>query len=106
MGCERGDGWTKERDGVLRSMVRDDMSTRAIAKALNLHQTQVVRRIAKLGLREPQVEETKTAAPHIERYRSARRGFHVPAHLEDSYYELLKTGVPIAEACRRLGIEK
>lgn len=106
MGCARGEGWGKERDDALRSMVRDGKSTRVIAKEMNLHKTQVIRRIKKLGLRDEEVQETKPVAPHVQKYKLARRGFHVPAHLEGQYYELLKTGAPIAEVCRRLGIEK
>jgi DNA-binding transcriptional MerR regulator len=41
---------------------------------------------------------------HLEKYHQARRGFHLPDHLENQYFDLLKTGIPTVEAARRLGI--
>jgi len=41
---------------------------------------------------------------HLVDYHRARRGFHVPAHLNDEYTDLLKTGVSIVEAGRQLGL--
>lgn len=41
---------------------------------------------------------------HLESFYRARRGFHVPDHLNDEYFRLLKAGVPIAETARRLGL--
>lgn len=103
---EKGNGWTRERDEALRVMAASKMSTRAIGNALGLSHVIIVRRIKALGLRSEEQPSSAARPNHIADYKRARRGFHVPAHLEAEYYELLKTGVPIAEACRRLGIAR
>lgn len=96
--------WTDERDAALRTMVGNQISTRSIAAALGLHQTQIVRRIKVLKLKEAPPPKS-TAPDHIVKYQRVRRGFHVPPHLEAEYHQLLKSGVSIAEICRRLNIK-
>ncbi|CCF19102.1 protein of unknown function [Pseudorhizobium banfieldiae] len=100
--------WDRESDKALLAMVKSGMSHRSIAKEMGINHPQVSRRLAKL--REQEAEKSATnqlvIGKHLPSYKAARRGFHVPAHLEPQYFELLKSGVPIAEACRRLGINK
>jgi DNA-binding MarR family transcriptional regulator len=88
--------------------VNEGKSARAIAKLLGVSHTLVSRRIKDLELLEAPADrgQLSPAATHIERCRDARRGFRVPPHLEAEYFELLKKGLPITEACRQLGIEK
>jgi IS30 family transposase len=98
--------WTKDLDDALRAMLTAGMTTRAIGEALGMTQSTVTRRINATRMRANTGQVV--AAPigsHLTRYKEARRGFSVPKHLELDYYELLKTGLPIVEARRRLGIE-
>ena len=99
--------WTKDRDDALRIMLAAKMTTRAIGEAMGLTQSMVARRIKATGLRTglDSLPAERVKPDHIADYKKARRGFVVPEHLEHQYYELLKTGVPIVEARRRLGIE-
>lgn len=102
MGADKD--WDKV-DKEIRRMHAARLSTRAMARHLGLYKTQVIRRIKKLGLDEERAEPKVNQRPdHIADYKRARRGFDVPAHLENQYFELIKSGLPIAEACRRLGI--
>lgn len=106
---EKGAGWTRERDDALRAMVAAKMSVRSIGKAMGFSHVLIIRRIKALGLRSEigATHSVEAVRPnHVAQYKAARRGFVVPEELERDYYELLKTGVPIAEACRRLGIAK
>ncbi len=50
------------------------------------------------------VPERVAPGDHLENYHRARRGFHVPAHKQDQYFALLKSGVPIAVAAAELGL--
>ncbi|THK33991.1 hypothetical protein EHS39_32970 [Ensifer sp. MPMI2T] len=119
--------WNDERDRKLRELHAQGLTGRKIGDQLGVSNVSVARRIKVLGL-EPHIRlpppvskvapvkgvedaEPREAAPaamkggaHVRPYKRARRGFEVPAHLEDRYFELLKGGVPIAEACRQLGI--
>lgn len=98
--------WTPELDSALRAMVAQRLSTRVIAAAMALHYSTVARRIQALKLREEaeKVQAEPVKRDHLAEYKNARRGFVVPQHLELEYYALLKTGLPIAEVCQRLGI--
>ncbi|MCO5730135.1 hypothetical protein NFC69_01060 [Rhizobium sp. SSA_523] len=82
-----------------------------MAAAIGASHVTTWKRVRRLGIRISAAgasdEESRVPAPigsHVEGYKLARRGFYVPAHLESQYFELLKAGVPIAEACRRLKI--
>ena len=98
--------WTRELDEALHAMVAAKMTTRAIGASLGITQSTVARRIKFLGLREAveKLPGERGKPAHIADYKKARRGFVVPEHLEREYFELLKTGMPIAAACERLGI--
>ena len=118
--------WNDERDRQLRELHAQGLTGRKIGTQLGVSNVSVARRIKALGL-EPhikvsppvskvapvkgiEVAEPPEAASavkggaHVRDYKRARRGFEVPESLEDRYFELLKAGVPIAEACRQLGI--
>lgn len=109
--------WTDEKDQSLRRMAAEGVSTRKMAAAVGATHVTVWKRMARLGIRaagsgsehdNASAPAQVTAAPvadHIESYNRARRGFHVPHHLQSQYFDLLKAGVPIAEACRRLDIK-
>lgn len=99
--------WTEDLDRELRSLVRKKTPQRTIANLLGLHRIQVIRRIKKLGLAADDGCEKSFEPPlHIKNYKKFHRGFHVPEHQESAYYELLKSGVSIDEARRRLKIKK
>lgn len=106
MGMARGEGWTKERDELLRKLIADGKSQRQIGRAMDLDASLINRRIKKLGLSNPEPEKKSDVPLHIQNYRAARRGFSVPPHLENQYIELLRTGLSIDEVCRRLKIVK
>ncbi|NNV22034.1 AsnC family protein [Ochrobactrum pseudogrignonense] len=99
--------WTAELDRELRSLVRKNTPTRTIANLLGVHRIQVIRRIKKLELTADNAgEKVFEAPPHIQSYKTSRRGFYVPPHQEAAYYDLLKSGVSIDEARKRLRIKK
>lgn len=119
--------WNDERDSKLRALHAQGLTGRKIGDELGVSNVSVARRIKALGLaphlKRPPVSnrpakgvkdaEPPEAAPavmecgaHVRPYKRARRGFEVPEHLEDRYFDLLKTGLPIAEVCRLLGIKK
>lgn len=109
----KGQGWTSERDHALRVLLAADKSVRAIGREMGLDHALISRRIKALGLSREKCKAELEARDarvsrgredHIARYKNARRGIVVPPHLEGDYYELLKSGVPIAEAYRRLGM--
>jgi hypothetical protein len=104
MGAVRGKGWTRERDGILRDLAAKELSARQIATKMGLSNVLVSKRIKKLGLREVTEPKAPPQPSHIINYKRARRGFHVPGHLENQYFDLIRSGVSIAEACRRLEI--
>lgn len=53
---------------------------------------------------DPKPEKPRQLGVHLISYNRARRGFHVPREQERQYFELLREGVPIAEAARQLGL--
>jgi hypothetical protein len=84
-------------------------TTREIEDVIGLSHVTISKRIKSLGLPtrgRPVNREGGAYAPppHLAAHMRAKRGFHVPAHLESKYFELIKSGVPIADACRRLNI--
>lgn len=95
--------WTDERDALLKQLLEAGATRRAVARHLGVNVKAVIRRINRLSL--DQRAGSKATATHLDAYLSARRGFHVPRHLEAKYHELIRTGLPIAEICKRLGIE-
>lgn len=100
-------GWTPKNDALLLKMKADKMSLRDMAAKLGINYGTVrfrLRRLEDLGVTIEQREQPAQSPTHIERYKAARRGFVVPRHLEAKYFGLLKEGVPIVEACERLGI--
>lgn len=118
--------WNDERDIELRRLHSEGLSCRKIGSHFDVSHVSVSLRMKVLGI-EPHagrpagrpkgarvndapVSEVATPAVrsdcHVRPYQRARRGFEVPQHLEGRYFDLLKSGVPIAEACRQLGITK
>lgn len=106
--------WTPEKDDLLRDMfVRQGLSRRAIAKALGLHQWSISARVKRLGIDAQQgakggAMSTALLPPgaHLRDYRRARRGFDVPPDLEGAYHDLLKRGLSIEDARRKLGLKR
>lgn len=106
--------WGDDKDELLRRMAGEGASLREIAAATGVSHVTAWKFAKRLGVKvrgaaqkpapDPPQPAKVAAASHLEPYRRARRGFHVPAHLENEYFELLKAGVSIAEACRRLKI--
>lgn len=122
--------WTEDLLKVLRKSHKDGMSAREIAEVIGCSQTTVSSKMRSLGLKAkpagkpvrptrlpyerlvekradkpaPQTPKTINDPPHVQAYKAARRGVVIPPHLEAEYYELLKQGVPIAEAKARLGV--
>lgn len=116
--------WNDERDAQLRELHAQGLTGRKIGERLGVSHVSVGNRIRALGMelngtvpasikhgtRASAKEATQQPTPefkggaHVGAYKRARRGFEVPKDLETRYFDLLKSGVPIAEACRRLGI--
>jgi len=104
--------WTTERDAELVRFHLSGMQGKEIAKSMGVHRMAVSRRLRVLReaglLTSPaSLAPAQRAVPeHIRRLRLAQRGFDVPPHLEDEYIALIRGGVSIADACRRLNISK
>lgn len=102
------EGWTPEKDALLLKMKADKLSLREMGAELGINYSTVRYRLRYLSKQPaPRTTTPEVEAPrptHIDRYNAARRGFTVPPHLEAEYFGLLKKGVPIVEACKRLGI--
>lgn len=104
--------WTKERDAELVELHLSGMHGKEIAESMGIHRMAVSRRLRVLrkdGLLTPppsQAPAPRAVPEHIRRLRRAQRGFDVPPHLEAEYIALLKGGMSIADACRRLKISK
>lgn len=105
--------WTKEKRLMLRTM-RDDakLSWLKIAECFGISVRAVQAQYNKLhglhGDSKP-LPDQATAKPkvfgaHLQAYNRTRRGFDVPQRLEAQYFDLLRKGVPIAEAARQLGL--
>lgn len=90
-------------------LLRLNVPKARIADDLGIHRVQLLRRLEKLNV-SPAVLAAKPEGPaptsHLQEYKRVRRGFHVPADVEPAYYDLLRQGVSIDEARRRLNIKK
>ena len=100
--------WTDELDRRVRLKLQAGIAKTRIAKELGIHRCQLLRRIKVLGITDDNLFEVPSSMPasHLEGFKRARRGFHVPAPLEPTYYDLLKQGVPIEEARKILKLKK
>lgn len=108
--------WTNQIDEMIRSSLAAGQPTRAVASMLGCSHTAVANRAKKLGITisthsaarmTPEPKPTERQSPSREAIVNAqrvRRGFDLPKEMEPEYLELLKSGVPIAEARRRLGL--
>lgn len=113
VGRPRGSFWTKERDDELLR-VSQKLKGKALADHFGITASYCRFRLRQLRGNIP------TARPEIKapepvpvdtsiqaRVRAAadyRRGFAVPPSKEAEYFELLKSGMPVAEARRRLAL--
>lgn len=120
--------WNDDRDRELLRLHAEGLSCRKIGSHFGVSHVSVSIRMKVLGiephagrpqpvnrgardrsaesLEAPKASRAPSSDDHVRSYKRSRRGFEVPAHLEGRYFELLKSGLPIAEACRRLGITK
>lgn len=107
--------WTRDMDTQLISLLAGGVSQSEVARILGVHRVQLLRRIKDLGLDRPKDVKAKedesekkkfSPPPHVENFQRTRRGFHVPPHLEPSYYALLKKGLSIDAVCKRLKINR
>lgn len=99
--------WDADADAAIKGGLAEKKSARQVARELGLPIASVIRRIAFLrnrGLLKPEPMADHRSPQHIMNYRDARRGFHVPPHLENSYIQLIVGGMSIADARRKLGI--
>lgn len=128
-GAQRKGFWTDEHIATLKRSLSKGMSTTQIAEVFGCSSTAVQNKMKSMGLvsksklgnrtkrlpydrlvekREekpkPHSNRVINDPPHVQAYKAARRGVVIPPHLEAEYYELLKQGVPIAEAKARLGV--
>lgn len=107
-----GSDWTKEREAELVELHLSGMQGKEIADSMGIHRKAVSRRLRVLReaglLTSPtsQAPAQRAVPEHIRRLKRAQRGFDVPPDLEDEYIALIKGGVSIADACRRLNISK
>lgn len=102
--------WTDTLDRRLIEHLRAGVPKKKIAFILGIHRVQVLRRISALGIDEDELRRdaaVNSGPPdHLMKFKRARRGFHVPSHLEPAYYDLLKQGLSIDEVRKRLGITR
>lgn len=99
--------WTESMDAFLKKRLQAGATRTSITEEMGLHRCQVLRRIKHLGITPENLAERESTQPqHIIDFKRKRRGFHVPEHKELEYYDLLKKGVSIDEACKRLKIKK
>lgn len=111
--------WTTQLDQLLTSLRKNGMTTRDIAKRIGVSQGAVQGRFtALLGVKrrrkradpstptEEQPSLLEQQSRHLQNIRAKQRGFTIPAELERDYIDLLKQGLPIAEALKRLGVSR
>ncbi len=104
--------WDSERDAELIELHHSGMQGKEIAEIMSINRMAVSRRLRVLredGRLTPPPSRAPargTVPEHIRRHRRAQRGFDVPPHLEAEYIALLKSGMSIADACRRLKINR
>lgn len=109
--------WTAEMDQRLKQLNDQAMPMPKIAKELGVSYFAVNRRLAELevmpALAKRQHTNVRVAKPkvfctgaseRISEIKAAQRGFKVPREKEPEYFELLKSGLSIAEARKRLGL--
>ncbi|TAA54571.1 hypothetical protein [Shinella sp. JR1-6] len=112
-GRPRGSFWTKERDEELLR-VSQELKGQALANHFGLTSSYCRYRLRQLRNHIPSARpallkpEPAPVDHSVEgRVRAAadyRRGFSVPPEKQAEYIELLKTGIPVAEARRRLAL--
>ena len=104
--------WTDASDAQLADLIQSGERIRKIGEIMGVSHESARRRALHLGLwhtsRQQRQKQEIVASPqkpnHLEAYKSARRGFSIPAHLEGRYFDLLKSGMSIAEARQELEI--
>ena len=105
--------WESEDIQTLMRLRREGRTFVEIGKALDKSANAVGSKYSRLTgsshgyQRKPPPDPEQPPRPlgvHLISYNLARRGFHVPEEQEGQYFDLLREGVPIAEAVRRLGL--
>lgn len=112
--------WNEKLDARLLSLNASGLTIRQVAESMRIGASSVQRRLQQLGVKAAHAKDDHSSMwgkpsrpklkpiknpPHISAFKAKRRGFIVPDELEPEYYELLKQGLSIAEAKRRLGIK-
>ncbi|WP_136659055.1 hypothetical protein [Nitratireductor sp. XY-223] len=103
----------RQKEAVLRSYAAGE-PTCAIADRFDIDETYIRKLASRYRIRKgafAQPAELRTPAArkpkcggHLAAFNRARRGFHVPGHLEQPYTDLLVRGLSRMQAARKLGL--
>lgn len=105
---------SREAQAQLLELYAGGAETRSLAERFGVQENYIRKLASRNGIRKGQgesvpVPRAKTrAAPlhnqHVEAYKRARRGFHLPSHMEPAYTQLLISGLSCRAAAKQLGL--
>ena len=105
---------SREAQAQLLELYAGGAETRSLAERFGVQENYIRKLASRNGVRKGQSEHVpvpraKTRAvplhnQHVEAYKRARRGFHLPSHMESTYTQFLISGLSCRAAARQLGL--
>ncbi len=105
---------SREAQAQLLELYAGGAETRSLAERFGVQENYIRKLASRNGVRKgqsahvPALRPKTRAAPlrnqHVEAYKRARRGFHLPSHMESAYTQLLISGLSCRAAALQLGL--